>query len=34
VREGAGAAANELPVPSTHQASGCNHWPLHQEWSP
>jgi len=34
VREGTGAAANELPVPSTHQTRCTNTWPSHQEWSP
>jgi hypothetical protein len=31
VREGTGAAANELPVPSTHQTRCANTRPLHQE---
>jgi hypothetical protein len=34
VREGTGAAANELPVPSTHQAGCANTRLLHQRWSP
>jgi hypothetical protein len=34
VREGTGAAANELPVPSTHQTRCANTRPLHQEVSP
>ena len=31
VREGTGAAANELPVPSTHSAGCANTRPSHQE---
>ena len=31
MREGTGAAANELPVPPTHQTRCANTRPLHQE---
>jgi hypothetical protein len=35
VREGAGAAANELPVPSTHQTRCVSTWPFASgDWSP